>query len=421
MDFRLPELGEGVYEAELVEWLVHPGDTVKHGDNVAEVLTDKASMELPAPFSGTIGELIAEQGQQIKVGDVVLTYEATDAKQPAATSQRRARAAKQPRKAAAAHVGGNGEHDAEVPHPHVATAAERVRAAPSVRVKARQMGVDLTQVHGTGPGGRILAKDLTGHVETAAAKKPTRARAAASRQAEFKPGTRVKLAGLRRKIAEHTMLAKRTVPHYGYVDECDVTELVRLRASVKEKFADAEVKLTYLAFFVKAAVEALKEFPIVNSSLDEETGEIVLHDHYHIGIAASTPAGLIVPVIRDADRKDLTQIAREIDRLSRDARSGKSRLQDLRGSTFTITSIGGIGGVISTPILNYPEVGIMGIGKIVKRPIYDADGNLHPADMVYLSFSFDHRVLDGATGAQFGNAIIRHLQHPATLLLPVTI
>jgi pyruvate/2-oxoglutarate dehydrogenase complex dihydrolipoamide acyltransferase (E2) component len=213
------------------------------------------------------------------------------------------------------------------------------------------------------------------------------------------------------------VLAKRTAPHYSYVDECDVTELVRLREALKPTYARAGIKLTYLPFVVKAVVAALQEVPLVNATLDEKAGEIVLHDRYHVGIAVAAPAGLIVPVVRDADKKDLGEIAREIERLSADARTGKSRREDLRGSTFTITSIGSVGGLISTPILNYPEVGILGIGKFIKRPVYDEHNELRPADLVYLSWSFDHRVVDGAVGAVFGNAIIRQLQNPLPLVV----
>jgi pyruvate dehydrogenase E2 component (dihydrolipoamide acetyltransferase)/2-oxoisovalerate dehydrogenase E2 component (dihydrolipoyl transacylase) len=231
-------------------------------------------------------------------------------------------------------------------------------------------------------------------------------------------GTVVKLAGVRRRIAEHMAHAKRIVAHFTYVDECDVTELVKLRASLREPFERHGIKLTYLPFFVKAAVAALKEVPIVNSSLNDETGEITLHDHYHIGIATATPAGLLVPIVRDADKKDLATIAREIERLSAEARAGRSRLEDLRGGTYTITSIGGIGGLLATPIINHPEVAIMGVGKAVKRPVFDAAGNIKAAEMIYLSLSFDHRVVDGAVGAVFGNALIQQLQNPARLLLP---
>ena len=194
-----------------------------------------------------------------------------------------------------------------------------------------------------------------------------------------------------------------------------------LRGQLRDTFAKADIKLTYLAFFVKAAARALKEVPIVNGTFDEAAGETDLHDRYNIGIAVAAPTGLIVPVIKDADRKDLGSIALEIERLSTDAKAGKSKLEDVRGGTFTVTSVGGIGGLISTPIINHPEVGIMGVGKVVKRPLYDANGDLKPTDIVYLSFSFDHRVVDGAIGAAFGNTVVRYLQNAAVLLLPETL
>jgi pyruvate dehydrogenase E2 component (dihydrolipoamide acetyltransferase)/2-oxoisovalerate dehydrogenase E2 component (dihydrolipoyl transacylase) len=414
MDFRLPELGEGVYEAELVAWQVKPGDAVKRGQNLMEVLTDKASMEVPAPFAGTITHLKAEPGQNIKVGDAVLTY--TPAGSPDGAAVVEAGQRSEPQTARLQPVAKNeGTALRRGARAFPATRAEQaVRAAPSVRYLARKLGVDLAQIRGSGPGGRVLVDDLVGLVRPGET-----VPAAPEIPANFgKPGSRIKLIGLRRKIADHMVLAKKTIPHYSYVDECDVTELMRLRESLRDPFARAGIKLTYLAFFVKAVVAALKEVPLVNATLDDQAEEIVLHDHYHMGIAVSTPTGLIVPVIHDADRNDLTQTAREIERLSAEARAGKVRLEDLRGGTFTITSVGNIGGLFSTPIINHPEVAILGLGKIVKRPVFDAAGNVRPADLLYLSFSFDHRVLDGAVGAAFGNAVLRHLQNPAALLLP---
>jgi pyruvate dehydrogenase E2 component (dihydrolipoamide acetyltransferase)/2-oxoisovalerate dehydrogenase E2 component (dihydrolipoyl transacylase) len=401
MDFRLPELGEGVYEAELVSWLVKPGDTVKRGQNLMEVMTDKATMEVPAAFAGTITALSAQPGQQIKVGEVVLSYSPSE----------RVPAAPKP-EVAAVPVPNN----TAAPSRRLAVTPSSVKAAPSVRYLARKLGIDLTRVQGSGPHGRILIEDLSRHVQPhdGDGRRPP----AEPKPDYGTPGTRIKLQGLRRKIAEHLVHSKRTAPHYTYVDECDVTEVVRLREQLREPFSQAGVRLTYLAFLVQAVVPALKKVPIVNASLDETAGEIVLHDHYHVGIAVATPSGLIVPVIHDADRKDLVQIAREIERLSGLARTGKIAREDLLGGTFTITSIGGIGGLISTPIINHPEVAILGVGKVVRRPVFDAAGNVRPADLVYLSLSFDHRVVDGAVGAAFCNAVIRRLQSPATLLLP---
>jgi pyruvate dehydrogenase E2 component (dihydrolipoamide acetyltransferase)/2-oxoisovalerate dehydrogenase E2 component (dihydrolipoyl transacylase) len=421
MEFRLPELGEGVYEAELVAWLVKPGDSVKRGQNLIEVLTDKASMEVPSPFVGTVASLNAEPGQVIKVGDLVLTYEASGHQRDDKPGKKGAEQAvpELPAKLQKATVSAGSDSAVRSNNRTGVTSLPRgtsVRAAPSVRFLARKLGVDLGQVRGTGPGGRILISDLSTSI------KPSEL-ATTPVVEEAHPeygtaGTTVKLQGIRRKIAEHMVLSKRTIPHYTYVDECDVTEMVRLREALRSSAAQAGTKLTYLAFFVKAAVAALKEIPIVNSSLKEEAGEIVVHDHYHVGIAVSTPSGLIVPVIHDADQKDLLELGREIERLTSAARAGKVRLEDLRGGTFTITSIGSVGGLISTPVINHPEVAILGIGKVVKRPVYDTAGSIRPADLIYLSLSFDHRVVDGAIGAVFSNAIMRRLQNPAALLLP---
>jgi pyruvate dehydrogenase E2 component (dihydrolipoamide acetyltransferase)/2-oxoisovalerate dehydrogenase E2 component (dihydrolipoyl transacylase) len=419
MDFQLPELGEGVYEAELIAWKVKPGDRVKRGQTLMEVMTDKATMEVPAPFAGTITGLSAQAGEQLRIGQVVLSYAAAESRKgngeppkPEVEPPRPEAAGPRPPLAAARQT-------RAAPAADSTRAVLTVRAAPSVRLMARKLGIDLTQVRGSGPDGRILIEDLTRVIELPERRPAGEAAAVAELMLDVgKPGTRIKLAGIRRKIAEHLVQSKRTIPHYSYVDECDVSELVRLRAALRETAGRRGIKLTYLAFVVKAAVEALREVPLVNSTLDEQAGEIVLFDRYHIGVAVATPAGLVVPVIHDADQKDLWQVAREIERLSGEARAGKVKLEDLKGGTFTITSVGNIGGLISTPVINHPQVGILGIGKVVKRPVYDAAGQLRPADIIYLSFSFDHRVLDGAVGATFGNALIRRLQNPAALLVP---
>ena len=420
MDFRLPELGEGVYEAELVSWLVKPGDRVKRGQGLMEVMTDKATMEVPSPFAGTITGLQAEPGRQIKVGDVVLSYaggeQPAEAPEPA-KAQKAAKTGKEIAKTEQARA-----RTAEAKQPEkarVAAAREpaSIKAAPSVRLMARKLGVDLREIHGSGPGGRILIEDLSRRfMAEAPAERP--AKAPEPKPDYGTPGTRIKFQGLRRKIGERMVQSKRTIPHYTYVDECDVTDLVRLRESLRDTYAASGIKLTYLAFIVKAAAAALKEVPIVNASLDEDGGEIVLHNRYDIGVAVAAPSGLVVPVVRDVDKKSLAAVARDIERLSLEARSGRAKLEDLKGSTFTVTSIGSIGGLISTPVINFPEVAILGVGKVIRRPVYDDAGNIRPADLMYLSISCDHRVVDGAVGAVFGNAVIRHLRNPATLLLP---
>jgi pyruvate dehydrogenase E2 component (dihydrolipoamide acetyltransferase)/2-oxoisovalerate dehydrogenase E2 component (dihydrolipoyl transacylase) len=417
MDFRVPDLGEGIYEAELVRWLVKSGDAVKRGQPLMEVMTDKATMEVPTPFTGKITAIHGQPGQTIKVGSLMLTYEPVGGEAMAPAT------AKPARKGAKAKV-----EPAAVATPTPPANTERapaggngpgmVKAAPSVRLLARKLGLDLQTVRGSGPAGRILLDDLTSFVRQpqAAADKVDKA------PPQFdlgKPGTRIKLQGLRRLISEHMVRAKHTIPHYSYVDECDVTELVRLRAALRDTYQHAGIRLTYMAFVVKAVVAALKEVPLVNSSLDDQTGEIVLHDQYNVGVAVAAPGGLIVPVIHHADRLDLGQLAREIEHKSEEARTGKAKREDLKGGTFTVTSIGNLGGLISTPIINHPEVAILGIGKIVRRPTYDAAGNIRPSDLMYLSFSFDHRVVDGAIGVVFGNAVMKRLTNPATMLVGV--
>lgn len=413
MDFALPPVGEGLYEVELVRWLVKPGDEIARGQGLMEVLSDKATMEVPSPFAGTISETIPEIGSKVKVGQIVLRYDAVGAapSKPAVPVPAAVQAAASPSAASNGHS------------PTAATATlDGPVAAPSVRHLARKFGVDLAQIRGTGPGGRILLDDLTPLIKPKPAVPDVPSRPAlgaeVSRSDFGVAGTRVKLVGMRRKIAEKMVESTRAIPHYSYIDECELTDLVRLRTQLKDAYFKAGVKLTYLPFFVKAVARALKEVPVVNSTFDEDKQEIVLHDRYHIGIAIAAPSGLVVPIVKDADRRDVGNVATEIERLSAEARAGRTKLEDLRGGTFTITSIGGIGGLISTPIINHPEVGILGIGKVVKRPIYDAHNLLRPADVVYLSFSFDHRIVDGAVGAAFGNAVLKHLQNPAVLLLP---
>ena len=401
MEFALPELGEGLYEAEMIRWLVKPGDSVKRGQSLLEVMTDKATMEVPAPFVGTIQSLTAEPGTKLKVGQTILIYQGEGARVDAPAT-----VTKRPSTGAG-------------PVPVVVSVQSNggavVAAAPSVRHMARKLGIDLTDIRGTGPAGRILVDDLATHIPRPSNGPP---RVPETPRMDYgRAGDRIKMQGVRRKIAEHLVDAKRRIPHYSYVDECDVTEMVCLRHSLREPCAKMGVKLTYLAFFVKAVTAALKEIPIVNSSLDDQKEEIVLHDYYHIGIAVAAPSGLVVPVVKDADRKDLFAIAREVERLAAEAKAGRAKHDDLKGSTFTVTSVGNIGGLISTPIINHPEVAILGIGKVIRRPVYDDRGELRPADLLYLSFSFDHRVVDGAIGAAFGNIVKKQLENPAAMLV----
>jgi pyruvate dehydrogenase E2 component (dihydrolipoamide acetyltransferase)/2-oxoisovalerate dehydrogenase E2 component (dihydrolipoyl transacylase) len=429
MDFVLPTVGEGLVEVELVRWLVQPGESVTPGQPLMEVMSDKATMEVPAAFHGTINETLREAGTKIKVGELVMRYHAgSAAAPPEKETQPEAESKKPIIRGQLAGVTAGSQATATIrprtgvqPLPGTGT-PRTIAAAPSVRHLARKLGIDLTTVSGTGPAGRILLDDLAPHISGSRAKSDGETRKEPERPTLDlgKAGTRTKIVGLRRKIAERMVASKRQIPHYAYVDECDLTDLVRVRAQLKAPFYEQGIKLTYLPFIVKAVARALKAVPAVNATYDDATEELTLHESINIGIAVAAPTGLIVPVIQHADRLEIAGIAREIDRLSTAARTGKIQVSDLKGGTFTVTSIGNIGGLISTPIINAPEVGIIGIGKIVRRPVYDDHDQLRPADMLYLSFSFDHRVLDGAIGAMFGNAVIKQLHAPAGLLLPET-
>ncbi|HEX3315855.1 MAG TPA: dihydrolipoamide acetyltransferase family protein [Gemmataceae bacterium] len=390
MDFKLPELGEGVYEAEMTRWLVGVGDSVSPSQGLLEVLTDKATMEVPSPFFGVIQELNVQPGAQLKVGELILRYDPLG--KPAAIAEKPS--------SNGGHLHSSAPVVASVPSNGPVDIA--VKAAPAVRQMARKLGIDLAGIRGTGPGGRILLGDLGATPPAISSNFGT-------------PGTRIKLQGVRRKIAEHMVRAKTTIPHYTYVDECDVSDLVRVRNGLRDAFAARGVKLTYLAFIAKAVAGALAEVPMVNATFDDRTEELALQSSVDLGIAVASSAGLMVPVVRDVAGRSLFDVASEIQRVSEEARTGKARLDDLKGGGFTITSIGNIGGLFATPIINHPQVGILGVGKIVRRPVFDAQERVVAADMMYLSFSFDHRVLDGAIGAAFGNAVIKRLAKPLEL------
>lgn len=474
MEFRLPEIGEGVHEGELIRWLVKEGDTVAADQPLMEVMTDKATVEVPAPQAGKIQGLQAKDGDMIKVGQVLATIaEGASSSQAAAPSAAPATPAAAPsEKSAATPVAAPQESKPTAPQvtippqgasrsPYVgsldALTPESVPAAPVVRAMAQKSGVDLSSVPGTGPevGGRkrVLEEDLLrflnnggvsqapagassagGGLQMAANYAPTlnpsRAPSASTPQKavlqmpvrhvnggeeiiERKP-----LRGIRRAISNAMVRSKFTAPHYSYVDEFECSSLVELREQAKASAEKYGVKFSYLPFIVKAVVGALKEFPQVNASLEEgnDGQTLALKKFYHIGIAVNTPDGLLVPVIKHADQKSLLEIAQEIADLSERTRAGKASAEDLKGSTFTITSMGNVGGLFATPIINYPEVGIMGVYRIQEKPIV-RDGQIVVGKTMHLSLSLDHRVVDGVVGAEFCNAVIARLAQPARLML----
>jgi pyruvate/2-oxoglutarate dehydrogenase complex dihydrolipoamide acyltransferase (E2) component len=389
-DFKLPDLGEGVTEAEIDRWLVKEGQEVAEDELLVEVITDKATAEIPSPFAGVVSRLHVKEGDVVPVGTILITIG-----EGGGPSSERVEAPAADAQVKSASGGDDGDG--------------RVKAMPPVRKLARELGVDLTQVEGSGPGGRITREDVEA---TAGAHREPESDALVR---DAGPGRRESLRGVRRMIAEHMQAAHRSIPPVTHVEECDVTELVATRRIANERMPEGP-KLTYLPFIVKAVVVALRDHPQLNSSLDEAAGEIVYHDAYDIGFAVDAPQGLLVPVIRGAEKKSVRELAAEIERLASAARSGTLQTDDLRGSTFTVTSPGPFGGVMATPIINYPNAAILGVHRAAERPVV-RDGQIVVRTMMNLSITFDHRLLDGVTASKFCMDVVKLLEHPAVLVL----
>jgi pyruvate dehydrogenase E2 component (dihydrolipoamide acetyltransferase) len=400
-DFKLPDIGEGVAEAEIVKWLVAEGDLVAEDQPLVEVLTDKATVEIPSPLAGTIVTLGAPEGATVPVGSVLVTIAAAgeEARTPLATGPGPAPPAPPPAEAAAATVA----TFPAAPAPSAGPAPTRVEAVPAARLLARERGLDLAAVRGSGPQGRITLDDVKKALEGGAA--------ATVAPPATGPEERVPLRGLRKRIAEHMAHAARTVPQFTFVAEADLGAVVAARQAALPAAQAAGVKLTYMAYVVRALIPALQAHPLLNASLDDAAGEIVLKKHYDIGIATATDEGLMVPVIRNADRLDLFDLAREIERLAAGARGRKLGLDELSGGTFTVTTTGARGGLLATPIVHHPQVAILGVHAIGPRPVV-RDGQIVARDMTNLSLSLDHRVVDGEVGARFLYELIAQLEHP---------
>ncbi|MDQ4095342.1 MAG: 2-oxo acid dehydrogenase subunit E2 [Actinomycetota bacterium] len=422
-DFKLPDLGEGVTEAEIDKWLVKEGQDIDEDTPLVEVITDKATAEIPSPFAGVVARIHVREGQVVPVGTVLVTVmNKSDFFAGPRTSNGGTEAASAssppppPPNADAAAAGTNAsgtEAVAEAEGRDEAASDGDVKAMPPVRKLARQLGVDLSQVRGSGPGGRILREDVEAAVGEPA---PSAAAASASGRTTQREGERREaFRGVRRKIAERMSEAHRIVPPVTHVEECDVTELDATRRLANERSPELQ-RLTYMPFIVKAVVAGLKEYPALNASLDEDASEIVFHGRYDIGIAVDTPAGLVVPVVRSADKKRLREIAEEVERLATGARAGTLTADDLRDPTFTISSPGPFGGLMATPIVFHPQSAILGVHKASERPAV-RDGQVVPRLMMNLSITFDHRILDGMTAAKFILDVVRLLEHPAVLAL----
>jgi 2-oxoisovalerate dehydrogenase E2 component (dihydrolipoyl transacylase) len=383
--FKLPDVGEGVAEAEIVEWKIKVGDRVEEDQPLVDVMTDKATVEIGAPVAGVVAELHGEVGSLRPVGSPLIEFETGEAK---ADTPKAAAKAPEPAKAA---------EPAKTAEP---AAAAKTLAAPAVRKEAADLGVDLASVKGSGPEGRITHQDLK-----PAAKAPV---------AGDDGITEVKVIGMRRRIAEQMRQAKTRIPHFSYIEEVDVTELEALRAHLNATRKPDQPKLTLLPFLIAALTKALPDFPQINARFDDDAGIVRRYRAVHVGIAAQTDAGLMVPVLRHAELKGLWDIAAEIGRLASGAREGKLSSEELSGSTITLTSLGPMGGVAHTPVVNWPEVAIIGPNKVVERPVVQ-DGQVVVRRMMNLSSSFDHRVVDGWDAASFIQALKGLLEHPGAI------
>ena len=438
---ELPDIGEGVVEAEVQQWFVEVGDVVAEDQPLVEVMTDKATVTIPSPKRGRILKRFWSVGDVAKVHAplVEMELEGASAESAPAGAGARAELPSAPAHAApsvraepSSAAGG-----AESRHAPPRAPGQKALATPAVRALARELAIDINAVGGSGAGGRVTKEDLrvfrqgtnghgrpevvSGHGATptstpTATSIPTPTPTPTPAPAPAPTDERVPLRGVRKRIAENMARSKPTAAHFTFVEQCDVSELVRVKDRIAGAARDEGVKVTFLPFVVKAVIAALRKHPKLNASMDDEHGELVLHHRYDIGVASATDAGLVVPVVRGADRRSLVDLAREIDRLAQDAKAGRARPEDMGRSTFTITSLGALGGLFATPVLNYPEVGILGLHRIRPTPIV-RDGQIVVRDVMHVSITSDHRVVDGHEAAAFCYEVIRLLEDPNLLFM----
>jgi pyruvate dehydrogenase E2 component (dihydrolipoamide acetyltransferase) len=430
-DVKLPELGEGVTEGELVKWLVKPGDSVKADQAIAEVLTDKATVEVPTPSAGVVKDLKFKSGDVVKVGATMITLEGASGSATAPAGAQRevptsahanfAAASAAPvmtsSKPAAATVAPNGIF------PPVADS--KVLATPATRRLARETGVDINGLSGTGLAGRVTREDVIsagGGAGAVSAKAPTASTPGMTIPRPSYQGPagaaeeRVALIGIRKRIAENMQKSKHIIPHFTIMDEAKVDNLVALRESLKDYAEKNGTKITYLPIVMKALIATIREFPMFNASIDDAAGEIVYKKYFNLGFAADTPNGLVVPVIKNADQKTILEISKEILDLSKRARDGKLKPDEMKGATITITNIGSVGGTYATPVINHPEVAILGMYKIDEKPVIK-DGQLKAIKVMNYTMTADHRLIDGAVAARFLASFLTRIENPGKLLV----
>ena len=435
-EFTLPDLGENITSGDVVSVLVKAGDVVSPGQAVLEVETDKAVIEVPCPTGGVIQEVLVKKGETVNVGQALMSLSLSESQpetaKPAAPSPvTESVAAAKPSPVVETNetvAVAQSVAAAQPPAPVAASNGEATNntlasdvinpAGPAVRRLARELGVDLGRVSGSGPSGRIVREDVVAAVRRAGGQAGSNSRTVRSggEQDDWGPIHREKMSRMRKTIATNMVRSVATIPHLTNFDDADVTELERLRKDSATEYAKSDVKLTALAFVVKAVSLSLKQHPSVNSTVDMEKGELVYKDYVNIGLAVDTSRGLVVPVLRDCDQQSIPQIAQEIAKTAEKAKNAQYGVEDLRGGTFTISNLGAIGGTYSTPIINHPEVAILLLGRSRKLPIVYED-RVEPRLMMPLSLSYDHRVIDGAMAARFLKEVIGYLESPGRLLL----
>ncbi|MBN8535905.1 MAG: dihydrolipoyllysine-residue acetyltransferase [Deltaproteobacteria bacterium] len=419
---KLPELGEGVSEGELIKWLVKVGDTIKPDQGLAEIMTDKATVEIPSPKGGVITELKFKAGDVVKVDSPLATIQISGSSTSMPSEKIKEAPVAPLVKAPAAAVSSSSSSASNAAKIFPPVMDSKVLATPSTRRLARELQVDINTLSGTGLAGRVTREDVMKTTESVETKSPTEK----TTLSLPKPGysstraneeERVPLKGIRKKIAENLQMAKHIIPHFTLMDEADVTELVNWRESLKEVAEKAGTKITYLPFVMKALIATIREFPMFNASIDDEKQEIIYKKYFNLGFAADTPNGLVVPVIKNADQKSLLELSKEILELSKKARDGKLKPDEMKGATITITNIGSVGGTYATPIINHPEVAILGMYKIQDRLYLDSTGAVKNQKIMNYTITADHRLIDGAVAARFLKSFLARIQKPSILML----
>ena len=423
-EFKLPDIGEGVVEGEIVEWMVSVGDTVKEDDPILSVMTDKATVEIPAPCDGTVASIVGEAGDILPVGAVCIVFDVEGDGNASESSEPVAEEAPAAEEKAEPVVEEKAPSPPPTPAPAAPAAAAPVAraagtkalASPAVRQRARAANIDLQLVAGSGPAGRISHADLDRHIAGGAASATSSMPKGGVAKVARNGTEDIKVIGLRRKIADGMMSSYSTIPHFSYFEEVDVTELESLRQHLNATRPEGAPKLTYLPFIMQALVKALSQRPECNALYDDEAGVVTRHEAINLGIATQTDRGLYVPVVKHVEAMDIWQSAAEMGRVTQATRDGKAGVDDLTGSTFTITSLGRLGGLGATPIINKPEVGILGVHNAKDRAVVK-DGHVVVRRIMNLSSSWDHRVVDGHDGASLVQLVKSYLEHPATIFM----